>query len=597
MKTIQEYIDRYKKIAQNLGYSGQSVEILVQLLSQASFISEVENASYMAEASLEKCSLINSKIQHCVDRMYSVFRGSCPRVVMKIKPTKYLTLNPYDKIIESSNFTVHYLGYYQVVDKEGNIVRGDNGISSDSGKKTDAEILESRRAGNTTSTGKIIDSTLGRVSSNTGDEEGTTDNNSSVPDETIDELLKYSDYTGNWQYSSATFYPVISGNSGVQIIIGFIAPKRSGEKLTIEKTISKDNTYYVDCRANNLSDDMYVEIGAEGEDSIEMRREDRTRIFAEHILDHKIFDLTLPGFGSRLYLANFYKDTVVRNSNDIEGITENAKVKAQYYGFSKLTDYTDNELKRLQFKGAELLPFLSWTDDNGISNVNAFLSKEGLSETSSGLCYIPEVARDDVGTIHYKANRDRYVNSILRSNSDIGTVLEESFPELIISGGTSYLFSQTDSEKKNSTIDIYYIPKNEEILLSDSEIENFKREKRAYYVITTEISILPGTRYVATFNVDLDLYKNSGENDFNVEVGQNILVGNYEKKFDVVFDDSCKKDIESLINKISNVKRINDLTVSYTDPSGRPVSLDTSKAGQYYFDIKYSITTKVTQES
>ena len=118
MKSVQDYIDRYKGVVKNLGYAGESADILIQLLANASWIGEVENASYMAESSLEKASLINSKIQHCVDMMYSVYRGACPRVIMKIKPTKYLTLNPYDPIIESSNFRIYYLGYYKVIDAD-----------------------------------------------------------------------------------------------------------------------------------------------------------------------------------------------------------------------------------------------------------------------------------------------------------------------------------------------------------------------------------------------------------------------------------------------------------------------------------------------
>ena len=60
-----------------------------------------------------------------------------------------------------------------------------------------------------------------------------------------------------------------------------------------------------------------------------------------------------------------------------------------------------------------------------------------------------------------------------------------------------------------------------------------------------------------------------------------------------MFDDQCLKEIESLITKNSEVKKINNLSVSYTDDSGRPVYVDPEKAGQYYFDIKYSITTSV----
>ena len=112
MKSLQNYIDKYREIGKNLGYTGQGVEVLVQMLANASYIGEVENVSYVQESSLEKCSLLNSKIQHCVDNMYSVFRGSCPRVLIKMRPTKYLTMNPYDEIITSQTFSIYYLGYW-----------------------------------------------------------------------------------------------------------------------------------------------------------------------------------------------------------------------------------------------------------------------------------------------------------------------------------------------------------------------------------------------------------------------------------------------------------------------------------------------------
>ena len=107
MRNLQDYINKYYTIAQNLGYTGDSIEVLVQLLANASYISEVENVAYLQESSLEKSSLINSKIQHCMDNMYSVFRGLCPRVVMKIRPTSYLTLKPFDLIQQSSSFSVY----------------------------------------------------------------------------------------------------------------------------------------------------------------------------------------------------------------------------------------------------------------------------------------------------------------------------------------------------------------------------------------------------------------------------------------------------------------------------------------------------------
>ena len=91
MKSLQDYRDLYRSIASNLNLQGDSVEVLVQMLANASYISEVENVAYVQEASLEKAVLMNSKIQHCMNDMYSVFRGSCPRVILRFHPTKYFS--------------------------------------------------------------------------------------------------------------------------------------------------------------------------------------------------------------------------------------------------------------------------------------------------------------------------------------------------------------------------------------------------------------------------------------------------------------------------------------------------------------------------
>lgn len=566
MKSLQDYIDRYSDVANNLGYSGDSVDILIQLLAHASYISEVENISYVQEASLDKATLINSKIQHCVDNMYSVFRGTCPRVMMKIKPSKYITLNPYDLMVTSNNFNIYYLGYYKVTapgEKES-AARSTTSITS-----TTSAI----------GTSKIIDTT--DVSMDESGENQGTNAGPSIEGLSIDELLKYG-YTGSWEYSSATFYPAVD-DSDIQILIGFLAPKRIGDKLTVDKIINSNNTYYIDCTANNLSDDMYVEI-VQSNGSRE--RLARTRVFAEHILEHKIFDLTLPSFGSRLFFANYYKDTIGRDSRSIVGMTENTNIHAQFYGYSELGDYNEPELKRVQYKGAELVKFSS-----------EFLKENTVTETSDGLCYIEAIPRDGLNTIHYKASRDRYVSSIIRSNSDIGTVLEESFPDIIMSGGTSYLFTATGSEKRLGTVDIYYIPKNEGVLLSQGDIDRFKTEKRAYYVITSTISILPGTKYFANFNIDLDLYKHTSDDDWEKTIGEDILVSGYEKKFNIDFNDSTIREIEALINKLSNVKKISGLTISFTDASGRPVSMEGKDLNQIYFEIKYSITTSITAKN
>jgi hypothetical protein len=502
MKSLQDYIDKYRDIGKNLGYTGQGVEVLVQMLANVSYIGEVENVAYMQESSLEKCSLINSKIQHCVDNMYSVFRGSCPRVLIKMKPTKYLTFNPYDEIITSQTFSVYYLGYWKPSD---------------------------------------TDST-----------------------------------TGEFVYSSKTFNPVVEGSSETNTIIGFLAKEPVSETWTVNSY----NTYYVDCYEENLSDDMYVKLQG---DIIP-----RTRLFAEHILNHDIFDLTLPSFGSRLYIADYYKDTIGRSSKDIKPMTTNAEIEAHYYKLSYLEDYNTSELERLKLQGAELVDFTNAE----LVSMTSSSSDMVLEQNTTGIYYIKEVDIDGINTIHYKANRDRYVNSILRSNSDIGTVLEEAYPTEVKSGGTTYMFSY--GSNNTSAVTIYYIPTNEEVLLTKEQITTFRQEKRAYYVITDNINVVKGDKYTAVFNISLELY-NSSETDWKSTIGEDILQSSYERKFGITFNSGKLEEIKSLISKISNVKKISSMTVTYLDNNNVEVSESNIDTSISYFDIKYSISTTVTQ--
>ena len=560
MNSLQTYINRYGRVISNLGISGESAEVLKQLLANATYISEVELATYMAEASLEKATLINSKIQHCVNNMYSVFRGSCPRVIMKIKPTKYLTLKPFDPLIVSQNFSIYYLGYYQVKNEKGEVIFGGS-----SKEEVDEEEKGKKPV-------KIIDTNdLGKDLSNNG----------TVPEEngalSIEDLLEVEGNKGEWVESSATFYPAL-GDEDIQIIKAFIAPKRIGEGMTINKIFRSTNTYYVDCPLDKLSDDVCIEING--------AIQPRTRVFSDHILNHSIFDLTLPGFGSRLYVANFFKDTIERSSQSVEGITENTTLRARYFGYSELDDYNDTELNRIRLDGAEFIAY---------KGNSKFLLSEQLVEKVKGVCFIEAIPHDNLNTIHYKANRDRYVSSILRSNSDIGVVLEETFPTIVKSGGTSYYFHFPEGGKK-SAVEIYYIPKEDNVVLSPKQIKEFISQKRAYYVITSSININPGTKYVASFDINAELYKHADDTDFSREIGQEILKSGYEKKFGVIFNETELKNIESLISKISNIKRISGISVTYTDTTGRVVNPSKIDPNSSYFDIKYSITTSVTAQ-
>lgn len=557
MRNLQDYINKYYTIAQNLGYTGDSIEVLVQLLANASYISEVENVAYLQESSLEKSSLINSKIQHCMDNMYSVFRGLCPRVVMKIRPTSYLTLKPFDLIQQSSSFSVYYLGYYKLIQPSSN--SGDSSRPAVDSNIIDSSIIgsSSHRSGSDRSASTVVDYT--RLSD-------------------LDSLDSEK-YPGEFIYSGVTLKPSVGTES--YIIICLISPKIH----KVDKTVNTRNTYYVDCPIDNLSNDVLVKVGGV--------QAEVTRNFADHILKPTkyVFDLTLPSFGSRIYTANYFSTLDRTDRSDSVGIEINTRINATYFEWSRLEDYNQSELRRLSYKGAELVGFNeTWLTANMYSE----LSK------GSGLCFVKEVGRDDLNTIHYKANRNRYVNSMVRSNNDIGTILEENFPQYVKSGGTSYVFN-TLGNNSGSELKIYYIPKDESRLIPDtsddpgkgvSSIEDFIEKEQAYYIITKNIKVLKGDRYTAEFNISLELYRNSTE-DLNGSIGS-ILKSTYERKFNTVFNDTTIEEVKSLISKFSNIKRINSLGITFLNSRGDIVKMSDIDPIISYFDISYNVSTLVS---
>jgi hypothetical protein len=497
MKSLQDYVSIYRGIVDKLGISGESPEVLVQLLANATYISEVEHIIYTQEASLEKATLMNSKIQHCMNEMYSVYRGQCPRIILNLRPSKYFTFNPYDVIATSNNFKVYYLGYW----------------SKD----------------------------------NTG--------------HTLFDGI---------QYGPITISPNVGNDDTTYPILGFIAKETVEEKWETSETT---NLYYVESASENLSNDLLVKLYDEVIGT--------TRLFSEHITEGKVFDLTIPSFGSRLYLADVLRSREENLSKTGTYTPANVKVEALWFKYTTLDDYNPAELKKVQIRGAELIDFNS-----------EFVESHGLileDQLSSGIYVVNGNTRDTLQTIHYRANRDRYVNSIIRTNSDIGTLLEESFPDKVKKGGTSYEFRQTDSF---SYLDIYYVPKNSINLLTEQEKSDFISQKKGYYV-TDNIEIMKGYQYTAVFNIDLELYS-SGSVDSEVK---EILL-EYQEKFNCNLRELLD-EIRSLISKISNVKQVKAIDIIYVseDNSTVPEDVVLNDLNKTYFIMSYVINSSVQTKS
>ena len=512
MKTLNDYISEYSDIAKRLGYQGESINLLTQFLANASYISEVENIAYAREASIDKALLMNSKIQHCMNDMYSVYRGHCPRIILSVRFLRPVSFVLYDEIIKSSRFSIYYIGYYT---------------------------------------------------------------KSELPDPETGEY-KWTYNMGNLMHNNleSTCY-----------IVGFLSP----QKWTSANTTNLYDSYYIESPsdAKNLSNDVCVSIDQGGT----IDHPIASRVFSDHIKDPKknVFDLTTTDYGSRIYFIDYILNeleqgsTWPENTGSTNDGASNVSISVNFYEYSQLDDYNLSEVQKLQLKGGELIPYNTSQD-------SVFLyGKQGWPER--GLIFIPETPRDMLTTIHYKANRSRHLSTILRSNSDVGHILEELYPDKVQSGRTYFEFEMHGDANR---LMIYYIPIGNG--LSSEEIEEFKTKRTAYYVIDKEdtdgISVISGIKWIAKFNISLELYKNTSENYYTIVKEK---LENYENKFGIVFSDELINEIKADLAKIPNVKNILEFNLSFEDSVGNIInSVDEVEFPKsVYYEVKSTISTVV----
>jgi hypothetical protein len=485
MRTLQDYRDKYREIARSLGYTGDSAELLIQLLSNASYIEEVENIRYMEESSLSTAILENSKIQHCVDMMYSVFRGTCPRVLLHFKPNKKVQFTKYSEIISSSNFKIFYLGFID-----------DTRISaSEVGKITWEDIMKSEN------TFSVEPSSFGQ------------------------------EYT----------------------IVGLLSTGDEHKTTGLQYT----NGYYIDVNENNISNDVYVISNGGINRTV-------TRNFSSHLLNGDLFDLTIPGYGSRLY---FYGS----------GLISSDSIDFHYFPFTELGSFQESELKRITLKDTEL------TKISGA--LSGILGNSDLSEIAPGIVYVPEVPKEDLRAIHYNANKGRYTNAIVRSNNDLSYLLVQDYSGKVRSAVCRY--------NSDGAITVYYIPTSNSNLLSEQEKSDFKTSKQAYFV-TTELSIEKATEITGVLDIDLVL-KESGD---NLEEEIRKIVAEYEYNFEYTpylmkaetFNSGIKNKILSELSKIDNIRYVKDVVWT---PSDSDEGSGDDAALRSYYKISLTINTTI----
>lgn len=387
MKSLTDYLNTYRNVAKNLNLTGDAVELLAEFLANASYTNEVENVAYAQESMLERATLMNSKIQHCVERMYSVYRGICPRVILNFYSQNYMNLQPYDKILSGNGWNLYYIGYYQ--------------------------------------------NYLGELS----DQDQYKINKLGISED------EYRESLGDFVYNSSYLISP-TGDTILYKIICILSPAPSVKTWTI----NSNSTFYFQNLDSNLSNDVFATATYGGQ----VVNKKITRLFQDFILDEKtnnpsLFDLTLPSYGSRIYIGNLEIGTTL-NIN--------------YFKYCSLSDFNINDINKIKLDGTVPQSF----------SKNSFLDPKGFSETQPGLIVIDEVKPDTLSVLHYRANRHRFANSIIRSNSDVGYLLEEMYPNKVMPNGAAYVFdAPSPSKEVTETITYqYYIPSTQEELIATS---------------------------------------------------------------------------------------------------------------------------------
>jgi hypothetical protein len=113
----------------------------------------------------------------------------------------------------------------------------------------------------------------------------------------------------------------------------------------------------------------------------------------------------------------------------------------------------------------------------------------------------------------------------------------------------------------------------------------------AYYV-TTNLNVLPGSKYTAILTLDLELYQ-SGSIDAELKE----LLSSYQYTFGMDLDEKSD-EIKGLINKISNVKQISGFYITYQSESGKTLDNDEiermkKELDTLYYEISYVINSRV----
>lgn len=108
MKSIEEIENNLRIAAKSHDLVGDSLEILIKLLAFNQYEVQLATTNALLESNPATASNLNSIISHAGSNMYSVYRGSNPRVQMSITIESPLSLTYLEEVYSTQEFKLYY---------------------------------------------------------------------------------------------------------------------------------------------------------------------------------------------------------------------------------------------------------------------------------------------------------------------------------------------------------------------------------------------------------------------------------------------------------------------------------------------------------
>jgi hypothetical protein len=120
MLSLSAINSRLTTLASSLNITGPIVESLISLLSDAIYANEITSVNTVLESSFSRSTLLNSRIQHAGDLMYSVYRGKNQGLyfnvddssVAALNPVKYTSVKKFDQAVKVNSLYLYYNNDY-----------------------------------------------------------------------------------------------------------------------------------------------------------------------------------------------------------------------------------------------------------------------------------------------------------------------------------------------------------------------------------------------------------------------------------------------------------------------------------------------------